>query len=90
MPKRRPDHIPMRTCAVCRQVRPKRAMTRIVRGADGTVAIDRTGRASGRGTYVCDDPACREPNQLAAAVQRALSVQIAPGTLNLEEIHATS
>ena len=90
MPKRRPDHIPMRTCAVCRQVRPKRAMTRIVRGPDGTVAVDRTGKAAGRGTYICDDPSCREPHQLAAGIQRALSVQVAPEALNLEEIHATS
>lgn len=90
MPKRRPDHIPMRTCAVCRQVRPKRAMTRIVRAPDGTVSIDRTGKAAGRGTYVCDDPACREPKELTAGIQRALSVHIAPELLNLEEIHATS
>ncbi len=90
MPKRRPDHIPIRTCAVCRQVRPKRAMTRFVRGADGAIVIDRTGKAAGRGTYVCEDPACREPNQLAAGIQRALSAQVAPGTLNLEEIHAPS
>lgn len=90
MPKRRPDHIPMRTCAVCRQVRPKRAMTRIVRSADGTVAVDRSGKAAGRGTYICDDPACHEPKQLAAGIQRALEVQVAPETLNLEEIHATT
>ena len=90
MPKRRPDHVPMRTCAVCRQVRPKRSMTRIVRAPDGTVALDRTGKATGRGTYVCDDSACHEPTQLAAGIKRALSVQFAPGTLDLEEIHATS
>ena len=65
-------------------------MTRIVRAPDATVSIDRTGKAAGRGTYVCDDPACREPTQLAAGIQRALSVQVAPGTLDLEEIHATS
>jgi uncharacterized protein len=65
-------------------------MTRIVRAPDGTVAVDRTGKAAGRGTYVCDDSACREPMQLAAGIQRALSVQVAPGTLDLEEIHATT
>jgi len=65
-------------------------MTRIVRGPDGTVAIDRTGKAAGRGTYVCDDSACREPTRLVAGIQRELSVQIASGALDLEEIHATS
>jgi predicted RNA-binding protein YlxR (DUF448 family) len=84
MPKRRPDHVPMRTCAVCRQVRPKRSMTRVVRALDGSVAIDPTGKAAGRGTYICDDPACREPTRLAEAVKRALEVAVVPGTLELE------
>ena len=84
MPKRRPDHVPMRTCAACRQVRPKRSMTRVVRSADGSVAIDPTGKAAGRGTYVCDDPACREPKRLAEATARALGAAVAPGALLLE------
>jgi len=92
MPKRRPDHIPMRTCAVCRQVRAKRSMTRVVRTPDGSVAIDPTGKAAGRGTYVCDDPACREPTRLAEAVKRALEVAIVPGALEIEvnPNHATT
>ena len=57
MPKRRPDHVPTRTCAVCRTSRPKREMTRIVRAADGSIAPDDTGRRPGRGTYICNDPA---------------------------------
>ena len=81
MPKRRPDHVPMRTCAACRQVRAKRSMTRVVRSADGSVTIDSTGKAAGRGTYVCDDPACREPTRLAEAVTRALGANVAPGAL---------
>jgi predicted RNA-binding protein YlxR (DUF448 family) len=59
-------------------------MTRLVRGADGTIALDPTGKAAGRGTYVCDDPACREPRRLAQAAQRALGVPIAPAALELE------
>ena len=84
MPKRRPDHDPMRTCAVCRTVRPKRSMTRLVRDAQGDVVADPTGRLAGRGTYVCDDPACREPRRLVAAVQRALDAPVAIERLQLE------
>jgi predicted RNA-binding protein YlxR (DUF448 family) len=84
MPKRRPDHVPMRTCAACRQVRTKRSMTRVVRSADGSVAVDPTGKAAGRGTYVCDDPACREPRRLAEAVRQALGAAVDPGSLQLE------
>jgi predicted RNA-binding protein YlxR (DUF448 family) len=65
-------------------------MTRVVRAADGTVAIDPTGRAAGRGTYVCDDPACREPQRLAQAVTRAFGAHVAPGTLELEVTDAAT
>ncbi len=90
MPKRRPDHVPMRTCAACRQVRPKRSLTRIVRSPDGSVAIDSTGKAAGRGTYVCDADACREPRRLAEAVNRALGASVEPGELQLEVIDAAT
>jgi predicted RNA-binding protein YlxR (DUF448 family) len=65
-------------------------MTRLVRGADGTIATDPSGRAAGRGTYVCDDPACREPRSLAEAVQRALGAAIQPDALVIEEKHAAT
>ena len=90
MPKRRPDHVPMRTCAVCRQVRPKRSLTRIVRSPDGTLAIDPSGKAAGRGTYVCDAEACREPRRLAEAVNRALGTAVDPGALKLEVMNAAT
>jgi uncharacterized protein len=88
MPKRRPDHVPLRTCAVCRQVHPKREMTRVVRRTDGSIALDPTGKAAGRGTYVCDDPACRDPERLAAAVQHALHAPVEPGAISLEVTNA--
>ena len=84
MPKRRPEHVPMRTCAACREVRPKRSMTRVVRNGDGSIALDLSGKAAGRGTYVCENPACREPRRLAEAVKRALGAAVEPGMLSLE------
>ena len=91
MPKRRPDHVPTRTCAVCRQSRPKREMTRIVRAPDGTISRDETGRAAGRGTYICHEPACRDVEGRVAAVRRALGGEPAPGTLEFEGVtHATT
>lgn len=59
-------------------------MIRLVRDAQGEVVADPTGRLAGRGTYVCDDPACREPQRLAAAVQRALDAPVAVERLQLE------
>jgi len=88
MPKRHPDHVPMRTCAVCRSSQPKRQMTRVVRATDGSVALDPSGRAAGRGTYICADPACRDPQRLAAAVQHALKTAVEPDALGLEVTNA--
>jgi uncharacterized protein len=90
MPKRRPRHQPLRTCAVCRQVREKQSMTRVVRATDGTVSIDPTGRAPGRGTYICSDPGCRDPKRLTEGIKRALASAVVPGALEFEEEHAAT
>lgn len=74
VPKRRPERHPQRTCAVCRTVRTKQEMTRIVRTEDGRAALDLTGRVPGRGTYVCADPSCRAAEGRAAAIARALGL----------------
>ena len=90
MPKRRPDHQPLRTCAVCRDVHPKRSMTRLVRRADGSVAVDTTGKAAGRGTYLCDQATCREPARLIEGVQRALGSAAVPDSLLAEVGNASA
>ncbi len=50
--------VPMRMCIACREMKPKKEMLRVVKNADGEVFVDRTGKASGRGAYVCDGEAC--------------------------------
>jgi uncharacterized protein len=89
MPKRRPDHVPTRTCAVCRSPRPKREMGRIVRGPDGVVHRDPTGRAPGRGTYICNAPDCQDLERITAAVRRALGTEPARDELEVSP-HATT
>ena len=88
MPKRRPEHQPQRTCAVCRDVHPKRSMTRVVRRADGTIAVDPSGKAPGRGTYLCGQAACRDPARLAQGIQRALGGSVVPEQILAEVTHA--
>ena len=90
MPKRRPDHQPERTCAVCRDVHPKRSMTRVVRRVDGSVSVDPSGKAPGRGTYVCDQAACRDPQRLAEGIQRALGGSVVPEQILAEVTHASA
>jgi predicted RNA-binding protein YlxR (DUF448 family) len=52
----------------------------MVRRSDGSVSRDESGKAPGRGTYVCNDPACQDPSRIAAAVRRALGAEPIPAT----------
>ena len=54
----KPRHVPIRTCAGCRQERPKREMVRVVRTSEGSVVVDPTGKRAGRGAYLCPSFDC--------------------------------
>ena len=47
-----------RTCTGCGGEFPKRDLLRIVRRPDGEVVVDPSGRAPGRGAYICRKLAC--------------------------------
>ena len=58
MPKTK--KIPMRMCIACREMKPKSEMTRVVKNAEGEIALDVTGKAPGRGAYICSCEDCLE------------------------------
>jgi predicted RNA-binding protein YlxR (DUF448 family) len=66
--------LPRRTCVVCRATAAKRSLHRIVRSPAGTVAYDPTGKAAGRGAYLCGRPDCLDAAVRRRAIQRALKV----------------
>ena len=74
---------PTRTCVACRTEREKGDLVRLVRTQNGEVRIDPTGKASGRGAYLCADPACWSKALKTRAVQRALEVTSAAGLTEL-------
>jgi uncharacterized protein len=74
----KPRHEPVRTCVACRQEAGKRALIRIVRGATGAAAIDRSGRSPGRGAYLHHDTACLETARKRRALERSLGVTVSP------------
>ena len=49
--------IEMRRCVVCRQVHHKSELLRVVK-SEGKISFDETGKAQGRGAYVCKSPIC--------------------------------
>jgi predicted RNA-binding protein YlxR (DUF448 family) len=53
-------------------VEPKKGLMRVVRSPDGLVSLDTTGRASGRGAYLCADAECVRKAMKKNALSRAL------------------
>ena len=50
--------IKMRRCVNCREVKNKSELLRVVRTPEGNFTIDFTGKANGRGAYVCKNEIC--------------------------------
>ena len=68
--------IPMRICVGCREMKPKMELTRVVKPQEGDCAIDFTGKAPGRGAYVCKSAECLKKAQKTRALERALDAKI--------------
>ena len=68
--------IPMRMCVACHESKPKKEMLRVVKPKEGDVFIDFTGKAAGRGAYVCDNPDCIRKLKKARLLNKAFSSEI--------------
>ena len=79
----RKKHKPQRTCVACREVKDKRELIRVVRTPSGQIILDPTGKANGRGAYLCRTGSCLEKGLQKGGLARALKV-----TLSREEVQA--
>ena len=68
--------IPLRQCAGCREMKPKKELVRVVRAPDGGISLDFRGKAPGRGAYVCPDLACLRAARKAKRFERSFSCAI--------------
>ncbi len=82
---------PMRTCIACREEKPKREMLRIVKTSSGEIMPDLSGKAAGRGAYLCSDPRCAEKLKKNRLLNRTFSCDVPPEIYErvLKELHAT-
>ena len=71
-----PKKIVNRTCIGCNTVKDKRELIRIVKDKEGNISIDRTGKANGRGAYLCDNIECFEKMIKAKRLERAFERKI--------------
>ncbi|MBO4479218.1 MAG: YlxR family protein [Clostridia bacterium] len=53
-----PKQPSMRMCIACKELFNKKDLNRIVRTPAGDVLFDKTGKAAGRGAYLCNNPDC--------------------------------
>ena len=68
--------IPMRMCVGCREMKPKRELVRVVCNKEDEVFVDPTGKAAGRGAYVCKNTDCLGKAVKTRALERAFSRKI--------------
>jgi len=81
----KPRKIPMRMCVGCREMKPKQSLLRVVKPQEGDAHIDRTGKAPGRGAYVCDSIECLKKAEKIRALDRALDTKIEEGVFRALE-----
>ena len=68
--------IPQRTCLGCMQSKNKSELVRIVKQNDGKIFVDKTGKANGRGAYICPHVDCFNKAVKTKGISRALKMEI--------------
>ena len=67
--------VPMRRCVGCMESMQQKELTRIAY-YEGELTVDYTGRAKGRGVYLCSNPECLEKAKKKRALQRSFQTDL--------------
>lgn len=70
--------IPQRTCIGCNEVKNKNELIRVVKNKEGNIFVDKTGKANGRGAYICNNIECLEKTIKTKKLERTFEVSISP------------
>ena len=68
--------LPMRKCTGCGEQKPKKELVRVVKTPDGEVLLDLTGKASGRGAYICNNAECLKKARKSKRIDRTFEMTI--------------
>lgn len=68
--------LPLRMCIVCKQMKPKSVLVRIVKIADSDYKLDITGRQNGRGAYICNNDECFGKLMRTKALSKAFKTNV--------------
>lgn len=67
---------PKRTCIGCNQIKLKKELIRIVKDKQGNINVDKTGKANGRGAYICDNKECLEKLKKSKRLEKTFEMNI--------------
>lgn len=67
---RKTKKVPMRMCLVCRDMKPKKDLIRLVLSEDKSVLMDLTGKKNGRGAYICKNRECLDKSKKLHIIER--------------------
>lgn len=65
----------------CKQTKEKKDLIRIA-AYEGEVAVDFTGKAKGRGVYLCPDTECFNKAKKSRSIARGLNVEVSEKTMD--------
>lgn len=68
--------VPLRKCLGCNEMKPKKELIRVVHNSSGETKVDTTGRAHGRGAYICNSKECFSKAKQIKAFNRAFQTNI--------------
>lgn len=68
--------VPQRKCIACQDRDSKKELIRIVKNKEGEIFIDLTGKANGRGAYICKDCECLKKAIKSKALNRAFKMEV--------------
>ncbi len=68
--------IPLRRCTGCGEQKPKKELVRVVKTPDGEILLDLTGKASGRGAYICNNAECLKKARKSKRIDRTFEMTI--------------
>ena len=75
-------NIPQRTCIGCNVKKDKSEFIRIVKDNMNNISIDRTGKANGRGAYICDNIECLDKAIKSKKIEKSFKMQIDESVYN--------
>jgi len=68
--------IPTRKCVGCGEMKEKKELVRVIKTPEDEILFDVTGKANGRGAYICNNAECLRKALKNRGLERSLKSQI--------------